>query len=76
MNCLEDKQPFTCEYRVCKPRVHIDPTTGEEIVGECWVFTNATPELDENGEINHVSLLRLLSNRSKLIAIDRSAAGC
>lgn len=76
MNCLEDKQPFTCEYRVCKPRVHTDPITGEEIVGECWVFTNATPELDENGEIHHVSLCQRSTRRRELIVIDRSKAGC
>ncbi|KAL1311885.1 hypothetical protein AAFC00_001957 [Neodothiora populina] len=52
--CLETKQPFTVEYRLLKPWKHLDPASGEEIVGETWVLANAMPELDENGDVIHI----------------------
>lgn len=54
LNCLEDKQPFTAEYRLVKPRIYLDPSTGEEICGETWVLANASPELDEEGNVTHI----------------------
>lgn len=56
-NCLETKQPFTCEYRVNKPYFYLDPATGEELVGESWILGNGTPDLDENGNVEHVSAI-------------------
>lgn len=36
LQCLEDKQPFTIEYRVSKPWYLTDPISGEELRGDTW----------------------------------------
>lgn len=54
LTCIEDKQPFTAEYRLVKPRIYLDPATGKEVCGETWVLANASPELDEEGNVTHV----------------------
>lgn len=36
LRCLQDKLPFTHEYRVRKQHSHIDAASGKEIVGDSW----------------------------------------
>lgn len=54
IQCLEDKQPFTIEYRVKKPWTHTDPISGEELTLDTWVLASTTPELDDEGNIVHI----------------------
>jgi PAS domain S-box-containing protein len=54
IQCLEEKQPFTIEYRVSRPWSSTDPISGEIMEGDTWVLATAAPELDEDGNIIHV----------------------
>jgi len=54
MQCLEEKQPFTIEYRVMRPWSVTDPISGETLHGDTWVLATAAPELDEDGNIIHI----------------------
>lgn len=54
IQCLEEKQPFTLEYRVSRPWSFTDPISGEVMQGDTWVLATAAPELDEDGNIVHI----------------------
>lgn len=54
LQCLEDKQSFTCEYRVTRPWSFTDPISGETFKGDTYVLATAAPELDDDGNIVHI----------------------
>ncbi|KAI4726172.1 hypothetical protein E4T49_06067 [Aureobasidium sp. EXF-10728] len=54
IQCLEEKQTFTVEYRVTRPWSFTDPISGETLHGDTWVLATAAPELDEDGNIIHI----------------------
>ncbi|KAG9863583.1 histidine kinase, partial [Aureobasidium melanogenum] len=54
LQCLEDKQSFTIEYRVSRPWSFTDPILGETFEGDTYVLATAAPEMDEDGNIIHV----------------------
>lgn len=54
IQCLEEKQPFTIEYRVTRPWSFTDPISGEIMQGDTWVLATAAPELDDDGNIIHI----------------------
>jgi PAS domain S-box-containing protein len=54
IQCLEEKQPFTIEYRVSRPWSFTDPISGETMEGDTWVLATAAPEMDEDGNIIHI----------------------
>ncbi|KAG9934123.1 histidine kinase, partial [Aureobasidium melanogenum] len=54
LQCLEDKQSFTIEYRVSRAWSFTDPISGETFEGDTYVLATAAPEMDEDGNITHV----------------------
>ncbi|KAI5270631.1 hypothetical protein E4T47_05965 [Aureobasidium subglaciale] len=54
LQCLEDKQSFTLEYRVSRQWSFTDPISGETLQGDTWVLATSAPELDDDGNITHV----------------------
>jgi PAS domain S-box-containing protein len=54
IQCLEEKQSFTIEYRVKRPWSFTDPISGEVMEGDTWVLATAAPEMDEDGNIIHI----------------------
>ncbi|KAH0331740.1 histidine kinase, partial [Aureobasidium melanogenum] len=54
LQCLEDKQSFTLEYRVTRSWSFTDPISGETFEGDTYVLATAAPEMDEDGNIIHI----------------------